>query len=372
MKFNILRDEFYEALQRVVSVIPQRSTITMTQNILFSARGNTLELTTTDLEITMISSVTADVETEGSLAVPGRLIHDIVRELPNVSLTFESESNFRSQLRSEFGQYKIGGENPAEFPQQPAINTVQEITLPNDVLKRLIEKTIFACSRDELRPALTGVFFEVGDNRIQTVATDGHRLAMIDYENDALPGDEYKAIISTRALNFVLRSMTPEGVTVLTFGDKHARIYMDSTQLYARLIEEAYVDYNRVIPAETNYEMKIDTSSFLSSVKRVSLFSNPINAQVVLNLESDRVQIHAEDMDYGGEAREEISCEYNGEPFTIGFNSRYLQDMLRHVDAPQVVLHLVRPDFAVIAKPGDIPDHESQLMLLMPIRLENV
>lgn len=372
MKFNILRDEFYEALQRVVSVIPQRSTITMTQNILFTARGNNLELTTTDLEITMISNVNADVEVEGSLAVPGRLIHDIVRELPNVSLTFESDANNRSQLKSEFGQYKIGGENPAEFPQQPSLTAIQEITLPNDVLKRLIEKSIFACSKDELRPALTGVFFEVGDNSIQTVSTDGHRLAMLKYENDALPGDEYKAIISVRALNFVLRGLTPEGVSVLTFGEKHARIYMDNTQLYARLIEESYVDYNRVIPAETNYELTIDNANLLASVKRVSLFSNPINAQVVLKLDANSIEVQAEDMDYGGEARETLTCDYSGEPFTIGFNSRYLQDMLRHVDAPEVVLHLVRPDYAVIAKPGDKPENESQLMLLMPIRLENV
>lgn len=373
MKFSILRDEIYEALQKVVSVIPQRSTIVMTQNVKVTAADNQLELMTTDLEITMISHVKPSaIETEGALALPGRQIHDLLRELPNIPLTFESEPNHRLVIKSEFGQYKIAGENPNEFPQKPEINEIQEIQLPNDVLKRLIDKTIFACSTDELRPSLTGVYFEIGGNRIQTVATDGHRLAMLNYADESLPAEEMSAIISTRALNFVLRSIEFEGVTAMTLGDKHALFHMDSTQLYARLIEEMYVDYNRVIPTEINYEMSINTDDFLSSVKRVSLFSNPITAQVVLNITSEHLEVQAEDMDYGGEANEKIQHDaFNGDEFKIGFNSRYLQTVLRHVDSDHLVLQLVRPDFAVIVKPSSMPDYEDQLMLLMPIRLEN-
>jgi DNA polymerase-3 subunit beta len=373
MKFSILRDEIYEALQKVVSVIPQRSTIAMTQNVKVTAAEDQLELMTTDLEITMISHVKpSGIEEEGALALPGRQIHDLLRELPNIPLTFESDTNHRLVIRSEFGQYKIGGENPAEFPQKPQIDEIQEIQLPNDVLKRLIDKTIFACSTDELRPSLTGVYFEIGGNRIQAVATDGHRLALLNYTDESLPAEDMSAIISTRALNFVLRSIEFEGVTAMMLGNKHALFHMDSTQLYARLIEEMYVDYTRVIPTEINYEMAINADDFHSSVKRVSLFSNPITAQVVLKITKDHVEIQAEDMDYGGEAKEEIPHQaFNGEEFKIGFNSRYLQTVLRHVDSDQVVLRLVRPDFAVIVKPSGMPDNEDQLMLLMPIRLEN-
>lgn len=372
MKFSIQRDEIYEALQKVASVIPQRSTIAMTQNIKFSVADGQLELMTTDLEITMVSFVKPqEVTEEGAIALPGRQIHDLVRELPNILLTFESDANHRLEIRSDFGQYKIGGENPAEFPHKPAITEVHEIQLPNRVLKRLIEKTIFATSTDELRPALTGVYFELGENSIQTVATDGHRLAMLGYRDDSLPIESMNAIISTRALNFVLRSVEFEGVTAMALGNKHALFQMDSTRLYARLIEEMYVDYSRVIPNDINYELTINNAELLASVKRVSLFSNPITAQVVLHITPQRLEIHAEDMDYGGEANEAIAHQsFTGEDFTIGFNSRYLQTVLRHVDSQQVVLKLVRPDYAVLLQPTEMPENEKQLMLLMPIRLE--
>ncbi len=370
MKFSIHRDEIHEALQKVASVIPQRSTITMTQNILLTAEGKQLELMTTDLEITMISNVQAEIEEEGAIAVPGRLIHEIIRELPNISLTFESDQNNRMELRSEFGQYKIGGDNPAEFPEKPGSGDFDEIVLPNDVLKRMINKTIFACSTDELRPALTGVFFELTENQMQAIATDGHRLGMLKYTDEALPKKELSAIISTRALNFVLRSIEGEGMTAMMVGDQHALFHMNNTQLYARLIDEAYIDYSRVIPSQTNFDMVIDTQNFLQSVRRVSLFANPISAQIILKIYKNLIQIHAEDVDYGGEANEEIPCEFNGDDFVIGFNSRYLQDMLRHVDSSQMVVQMVRPDYAVLARPLESAEQEEQLLLLMPIRLD--
>jgi DNA polymerase-3 subunit beta len=345
----------------------------MTQNVKVTAADGQLEFMATDLEITMISHVKpSNIEEEGALALPGRQIHDLLRELPNITLIFESDSKHRLVIQSEFGQYKIGGEDPKEFPQKPEIDEIQEIQLPNDVLRRLIDKTIFACSTDELRPSLTGVYFEIGKKRVQTVATDGHRLAMLNYTDEALPEEEMSAIISTRALNFVLRSIEFEGITAMMLGSKHALFHMDSTQLYARLIEEMYVDYSRVIPTEINYEMTINSEDILSSVKRVSLFSNPITAQVVLKITNDHVEIQAEDMDYGGEAKENIPHKgFNGDEFKIGFNSRYLQTVLRHVDSEQVALLLVRPDFAVIVKPSMMADNEDHLMLLMPIRLEN-
>lgn len=372
MKFTILRDDIHAALQAVASVVPQRSTIAMTQNILISAENQRISLMATDLEITIHSWAGGEIEQEGRLAVPGKLLSDIIRELPNVNITFESDENFRLQFHSEFGEYKVAGEDPSNFPQMPQIEEFRSVHLNNDVLRKLIENTIFSTSRDELRPALTGVYFELEGQAIRTVATDGHRLAMYRCQLPDAPETEARAIISTRALQFVLRNLDGEGLTEMKLGEKHAMFQFGTTELFARLIDEAFVDYQRVIPAETNFKLEVETSRFFSSAKRVSLFSNPITAQIILRLYASSMQLLAEDVDYGGQAKEQIPCEFNGEEFIIGFNSSYLQEVLRHIDAEKVVLEFIRPDYAVLAKPVDSPEEEEQLMLLMPVRLDQV
>ncbi len=372
MKFSIMRDEIFNALQRVVNVIPQRSTFMMTQNVLIFTEDNLLKMVGTDLEITLMSWAPASIQEEGSIAVPGRLLHDIVRELPNIELQFDSDEQFRMKVTSDFGRYKISGVNPIEFPQRPELgDDVQELILENEIFRRLIENTIFACSADELRAALTGVFFNIGEDRIEAVATDGHRLAKMSYKGGSFPSKNIMAIVPVRSLNFVLRNLDGEGKCTIFFGKKHALFELEDSQLYARLIEETFVDYERVIPKETPYEMLIDSDEFYSSVKRVSLFSNPLTSQVVLSISPQHVELHAEDVDYGGEAQERIQCEFNKEEFRIAFNSKYLQDILRHISSEKLQLRFLRPDYAVLANPMETAENEEQLMLLMPVRLES-
>ena len=371
MKFTIARDELYNALQKVVNVIPQRTTFMMTQNILLFTEDNLLKLVGTDLEITLMSWAPASITEEGSIAIPGRLIHDIVRELPNIELSFEADQHSRMKITSDFGHYKISGVNPLEFPKRPELGEeVQQVTLANDVFKRMIENTIFACSADELRAALTGVFFNVTPDQIEAVATDGHRLAKMSYKQEGLSKTQVSAIIPTRSLNFVLRSLDGEGTSTVHFGEKHVLFEMTDAQIFARLIEETFVDYQRVIPQETPFEMLVDSGEFYSSVKRVSLFSNPLTSQVVLHIFPQYIELHAEDIDYGGEAQERISCEFNGDDFLIAFNSRYLQDVLRHVSSQKLQLRFVQPDYAAIVNPVEQLENEEQLMLVMPVRME--
>lgn len=371
MKFSVMRDELYNALQKVVNVIPQRSTFMMTQNVLLFTEDNLLKIVGTDLEITLMSWAPASIMEEGAIAIPGRLIHDIVRELPNIELQFESDEQFRMKVTSDFGRYKISGVNPVEYPQRPELGEdIREIKLENKIFKKLLENTIFACSTDELRAALTGVFFNIGAGKIETIATDGHRLAKMSYQKKSIAKKEVMAIIPTRSLNFVLRNLDGDGSSTIHFGKKHALFELAETQLFARLIEETFVDYERVIPGETPFEMQVDTEEFYASVKRVSLFSNPLTSQVILQISPKHIELHAEDIDYGGEAQERIPCEFNGNDLKIAFNSRYLQDILRHVDSQNLRLRFVRADYAVLADPVEIPKDEEQLMLLMPVRLE--
>ncbi len=370
MKFTIMRDEIYNALQKVVNVIPQRTTFMMTQNVLLFTEDNLLKLVATDLEITLLSWASASIVEEGSIALPGRLLTEIVRELPNIELTFESDSSYRMRITSEFGHYKIAGVNPAEFPQIPDLGEgLKQISLSNEVFRRILENTIFACSTDEIRAALTGVYFDIKPNRLDAVSTDGHRLAKMTFRQEGLSSSEVQAIISARSLNFVLRNLDGEGSTTIYFGKRHALVEMSDTQLFARLIEDTFVDYDRVIPRETPFEMLIDTAEFYASVKRVSLFSNPLTSQVVLHIYPQHIEIHAEDVDYGGEAQERIACQFNGDDFLIAFNSKYLQDVLRHIGTEKMYMKFVRTDYAALALPAETPEDEEQLILLMPVRI---
>ncbi|MFZ0391341.1 MAG: DNA polymerase III subunit beta [Calditrichia bacterium] len=371
MKFSVMRDEIYAALQKVVNVIPQRSTFMMTQNVLMFTEDNLLKLVATDLEITLLSWSPASIMEEGSIAVPGRLIHDIIRELPNIELQFEADQHFRMKVTSDNGRYKIGGVDPVEFPQRPELGEdVNQVVLTNDNFKKIIENTIFAASADEMRAALTGVFFNINNKEVEAVATDGHRLAKMVFEDDNLTEQNITAIIPTRSLNFVLRNLEGDSSTTIYFGKKHALFEMADTQIFARLINEKFVDYQRVIPQETPMELRVNAAEFYSSVKRVSLFSNPVSAQVVLHIYPQFVELHAEDIDYGGEAQERINCEFNGDDFLVAFNSRYLQDVLRHISSDEMQMRFVQPDYAVLVNPAENPPGEDQLMLLMPVRLE--
>ncbi len=371
MKFTIMRDEIYNALQRVVNVIPQRSTFMMTQNVLLFTEDQLLKLVATDLEITLLSWANASIVEEGSVAVPGRLLAEIIRELPNIELTFETDSTFRMKVTSEYGHYKIAGVNPVEFPQMPELGeNLKQVTFPNDTFKRVLENTIFACSADEIRAALTGVFFNVSPNRVEAVATDAHRLAKITLNGENMANHEVQAIISSRSLNFVLRNLDGEGSTTIYFGNRHALVEMPDTHMYTRLIEDTFVDYERVIPRDTPFEMLIDTAEFYASVKRVSLFSNPLTSQVFLHIFPQHIELHAEDVDYGGEAQERIPCEFNGNDFLIAFNSKYLQDVLRHISTEKMYMKFVRTDYAALVLPAENLENEEQLILLMPVRIQ--
>ncbi|NOX38785.1 MAG: DNA polymerase III subunit beta [Calditrichaeota bacterium] len=372
MKFSIDRNALFDVLQKVINVVPQRSTISITQTILIQATNAGVDLVATDLEITMAAHVNAQIEEPGSAAVVGRMLYEIIRELPESTLHFEVEPENRLILRTDFGNYKIAGDNPANFPKRPEFEKQFEISLKNDVLRRLIEKTVFACSTDELRPALTGVYFEFEEGYIRTVATDGHRLSMMKYNEPNIQEALGNVIISTRALNLLLRNLNPESTTIMEIGQNHVVFRLDSTLIFARLIDEAYVDYHRVIPPEIHYEMIADTDQLMASIKRVSLFANPITLQIIMRIYRDYMEIFAQDIDYGGEAQERIPCEFTGDEFVVGFNSRYLQEVLRHVDSSQVRMQFVRPDYAVLVRPVDPPENEEQLMLLMPVRLDQV
>jgi len=370
MKFTISRENIFKALQKVINVIPSKSTVEILYNVLISSKENKLSITATDLEITQIAWTDCETLEEGDITVPGKLLLDIIRELPNVDIHFMADDNHKILIKSELGEYKLSGENKTEFPSVPAVDSDLKVDIENNALKLMIEKTIFACSTDHFRPALTGVLCQIMENEYRMVATDGHRLVKIINNQFSGNGISRDLIIPTKALNFVARNLPDSGNQKITLSDNHVLFELPDTKIFSRIINEPYPDYDRVIPAEFTKDLVVDRNQFISSVKRVSLFSNPITSQVKIALEKNAMNISAQDIDFGGEANENVPCTYDFENIEIAYNANYLIDILRHIDDEKIKFTVNDADGpALIFPEKNEQEAINVVMLIMPVRI---
>ena len=320
MNFTVSRNDLYKALQKIINVIPSKSTIEILYNVLLIAEESKLKIIATDLEITQIAWCESKINETGSIALPGKLLSDILREMPETELDFSIDTNLKIDIKSNFGEYKLSGQNKNDFPNIPVIEQEQNITIKNAAFKRMIEKTIFACSTDNLRPALTGVYCQIFNDQFRMVSTDGHRLVKVINTEFKSPDFQRDVIIPTRALNFVARNLEEKGEQKITLGQNHVLFTFENTMIYTRIIGEPYPDYDRVIPVDNSKELLIDRDALMSSIKRVSLFSNPLSSQIRINISENKLNIYAQDVDFGGEAQETVDCQYSSPEIELAYN----------------------------------------------------
>ena len=372
MKFSISRNEFHRALQKVSGVIPSRSTIQILTNVLIYTENNKLYLMGTDLELTMLTFIDADIVEEGGIAIPAKILNDVIRELPEEKLMFEVNDQHRIILKSKHGEYKISGESQNDFPDLPMINTENSIEASAQVLKRMIEKTAFAATSDELRPALTGVLFQLSGEDVRMVATDGHRLSKLKTTSIKYTGENKQIILPTKSLNYLIKNIEDmEGDIHIDFSKNHALFKWGEINIYTKLIIEDYPDYEHALPVNNSKELFVNSQEIIASVKRISLFSSPVTNQIRLSLSNNNLKVSAEDMDMGGAANEELDCNYQFEDLEIGYNATYLLDILRHVDTEDLKMRLESPLHGALVYPVEQKENEEFVMLIMPVRLND-
>lgn len=369
MKFTVASSELQKALTKISGVVPSKSTLPILENILFDLSKNSLRLAATDLEVSMAASIEVKGGEDGKIAVPAKRIMETIRALPDVQLVFTADlSANKVKMITETGEYALVGESSDEFPTIPQFKGEEKITLDGELLKRMINRTIFSVSVDELRPAMTGVLLQLTPKETRAVATDGHRLVRISYTSIAQSKSKKDIIIPSKALMLVSKSIE-NGETTLTIDTSHVQFTLGNTTLTSRLIEENYPNYESVIPLDNDKTLTVSRDILLASVRRVALYSNATTRQIRFSLKKNEMKVAAEDIDFGGEAKEKVSCEYSGDELEIGFNSTYIIDMLSHIDADEVVFKLSSPVRAAIIAPAKQRDHEDLLMLVMPMRL---
>jgi len=380
MNFVVMKSSLYKAVQKVIGVVPSKTTTPILGNILLTLRGSNLELSATDLETSVSTTLEVDGKQDGGLAVPGKFLNDIVRELPEVPIEVEATGNERLVLRTEKGTYRLAGEAKEAFPRIPIHEQNGEFTVSSSKIGRMVEKTLFAVSTDELRPNLMGVYLEVMEDQLRMVSTDGHRLAKIVHRNFGLPGQgaaagsRRSAIIPTKALNLLLKNLeegdSPAGQAVaLSIGENHIVMRVGRTVIYSKLVEGRYPNYESVIPHDNDKELTVNRDLLASSLRRVAIFANVITHQVRFALTPTQMEITSEDPEVGAEAKEIVPVEYRGDPMVIGYNASYVLDVLRHLDTEEVVFKLKDPTSAGSIYPSTQREGEELMMLLMPIRL---
>lgn len=351
----------------MAGAVPSKATLPILEMVLIESENGRLRLCATDLEVSIIEFVDAEIEKEGAVAVPARRLLETLRQLPDIPVLFETDDRSMVKFKTDKGTYKLAGEKAADYPSIPDLGEGMQIKAPRASLLRAIAKTSFAVSGDDLRPAMMGVYFQIGKEESKIVATDGHRLVRL-VKHDIVAANAVNFIVPEKALNLVMKAMHHDQCE-MTVGRDHARFLSGNTSVITRLINETYPNYESVIPRENDKEMKVSRDQMLATVKRVSIFSSSATKQVRLSLKAGELQISAEDLDMSSEAKESIACEYDAPDMEIGFNARYLTDVLSNIDDPEVVFEFSTPNRAGIVRPSMQEDQEDMLMLVMPVML---
>jgi DNA polymerase-3 subunit beta len=373
MKFSVSSADLQRALTAVNGAVPSKATQPIAECISFEREGDALRLTGTDYEIFIVQRLPVQFETNGTggrdrVAVPARRLLDTLRALPDLPVTFTSDADFGVELTTDQGRYKMVGFDGADFPALPSLDEARTVETTGGLVRRAVARTAFAVSKDALRPAMMGVFFQVRPDGTRVVATDGHRLVKLTVAGMTAESP-LDFVAPEKAVALAAKSASPDGTCTLRVGGGYVEFDFGDAKVLGRLIDEPYPNYEAVIPVENDRKLTVGRDAFLAAVRRVALYSSSMTHQVRLALRPDEVVISAEDVERASEARERVLCEYAAEPMEIGFNAVYLAEILQNVDADDIVFEFASPNRAGVVVPAAQPEGEEVLMLIMPVML---
>jgi DNA polymerase-3 subunit beta len=369
MRFIVTSTALLKNLQQISGVISANTVLSVLEDFLFELKGNTLTLTATDLETMMrVQLDVNDAQGDGRICIPSKILMDYLKNLPEQPITFNiSENDLSIEMSSDVGKYRIGGEKADDFPKEPAPVDTTTFSLPSIALIESINKTLFAVSADTLRPAMTGVYFELSPDGLGFVSTDAHRLVQLRRTDVNCPAKD-GFVVPKKPLQ-QLRSTLPadESQLQLSYNGSHLFVTSNHLSLSCRLIDAKFPDYKAVIPSDNPYKLTVNRTDFISALRRVSIFANKTTSQVVLDINGNALQLSAQDIDFSYEGKEMLSCQYSGEDMKIAFNAKLMIEMVNNLDGAEIQVDLSTPTRAGIFKPVEKADNEDLLMLLMPL-----
>lgn len=369
MKFKITRDNLQQGLAAVGASIPTRTTLPVLSNILVEARDGVVAMSGTDLDIAVSVQVPAETEEEGALTVPAKKLQELARELPEHPVRITTKGD-RLELSCGRASFKLNGMPRDEFPNFPSVDFDASWKLTGSVLQDLIRQTSFAVSTEESRPILNGVLWQLTDANMRMVATNGHRLARLSVPVSAPGAPRVDLIVPPKALAQVERLFGADDEIEVARSENHLGFRKNGTQVYTRLIEGPYPNYEQVIPRDNDKNAIADKSQLTQALRRMAVVASDQTHRVRLSFNTNTLRFSVETPDLG-EAHEELEVEYGGEAMDIGFNASYLLEVLRYMPSEDVKLTFKAPERAATIEPVGRDGNEAAdyLCLVMPLRL---
>jgi len=373
MKFIISSSQLFKQLQVLGGVINSNNTLPILDNFLFEISSKVLKISASDLETTMSATLAVEADADGAVAVPAKLLLDTLKTFPEQPLTFVVGDNNSIEISSESGKYALAFADGDEFPKAIELDAPSSISLAGGILATAINKTIFAAGNDDLRPVMSGVFFQFSSDGLIFVATDAHKL--VKYQRTDVKATETAEFIMPKKPLSILKNIlsnVDEDEVLVEYNESNAKFSINNITLVCRLIDGKYPNYEAVIPKENPNKLTLDRVSFLNSVRRVSIFSSKTTHQIRLKMAGTELNISAEDIDYANKADERLMCSYEGNDMQIGFNSRFLIEMLSNLSSEHVMVEMSLPNRAGILTPlDDLDSGETITMLVMPVMLNS-
>jgi DNA polymerase III subunit beta len=370
MKFSVSSTELLKQLQIASGAIGSNPVLPILEDFLFKIEDKKLTISATDLDMSISTALEVLADDDFTVAVPAKILLDTLKALPQQPVTMTvNPDNWGIEITSSYGKYKLAGENGADFPNLPEADTVDTVKINSQYLLEAISKTIFATSSDDLRPAMTGVYFQVDFNKLICVATDAHKL--VKYSTHHLAGEVATTfIVPKKALNLLKNALPANDAVTLSFNKANAFFSFGNINLVCRLIDARYPDYNAVIPVDNPNVMTVNRSDFQNSLKRIAIYANKTTNQVVLDVQEKSLTVSAQDLDFSNEATEQMSCTLDGSPLRIAFNAKFLAEMLGVLDTDEVRMEFSTPSRAGILSPIEEANNDRDiLMLVMPVML---
>lgn len=373
MKFIVSSTELYSHLQAIGRVINSKNSLPILDCFLMEITDGTLSITASDNETTLTTSIeVSECESDIRFAINSKTILDALKEIPEQPLSFEVNESMEIIVRYQNGRYSLMAQNANEYPQTTCLGSnAVSLTIDSGILLTGINRALFATADDELRPVMNGVYFDITTEDVTFVASDGHKL--VRNKTYKSRGNEKAAFILPKKPATLLKNLLPkeQGDAQISFDDRNAVFTLENYQMTCRLIEGRYPNYNSVIPQNNPHRATIDRISLISALKRVSVFSSAASSLIKLHLDTNSIQISGQDIDFSTSAEENLICQYEGIPMSIGFKSTFLIDILNNISSQEIVLELADPSRAGVILPVELEAEEDLLMLLMPMMLND-